>query len=82
MNLKLLLSLTLIGLAVLFVVQNVAIVEIQFLVWSISLSRAILIFGVLAVGIIIGWLLHSYSSHKEKIRHNLTMASDKNNDEL
>lgn len=68
MNFKLIFSLILIGMAVLFVVQNVAVVEIQFLAWSISLSRSILIFGVLAIGVVIGWLLHSFSNHEGKSR--------------
>ncbi|MBC8316943.1 MAG: LapA family protein [Desulfobulbaceae bacterium] len=68
MNFKLIFSLSLIGLAVLFVVQNVAIVEIQFLIWSFSIARSVLIFCVLAIGIIAGWLLHSYSAHKRKNR--------------
>ena len=75
MNLKLILSLTLIGLAVLFVVQNVAVVEIQFLFWSFSLSRAILIFVVLAIGIIVGWLLRSYLFYSEKLRKNYSAGS-------
>ena len=67
MNFKLIFSLALIGLAVIFVVQNVAVVEIQFFLWSISISRAILIFCVLAIGVIVGWLLHSFTAHKEKV---------------
>jgi uncharacterized integral membrane protein len=68
MNFRLVFVLTLIGLAVLFVVQNVAIVEIQFFIWSLAVSRAILIFFVLAAGIIVGWLLHSYAVHKERMK--------------
>ncbi len=61
---RLVFSLILIGLAVLFVIQNVAVVEIRFLLWSISMSRSLLIFFLLAIGIIIGWLLHSYFIHQ------------------
>lgn len=70
MSFKLIFSLILIGLAVLFVVQNVAVVEIQFIIWSLSLSRAILIFLVLSIGIIIGWLLHSFMLHAPKKNDN------------
>ena len=66
MNLKLIFILTLMGLTLLFGVQNVAVVEIQFLIWSFSIARSILIFCVLATGVIVGWLLHSYSAYKEK----------------
>ncbi|MBU0480557.1 MAG: LapA family protein [Proteobacteria bacterium] len=75
MNFKLIFILTLIGLAVLFGVQNVAVVEIQFLLWSFTLARSILIFFVLAAGIIIGWLMHSYTDYKE--RHKTEQAPSK-----
>ena len=60
MNFKLVTVLVLVGLAVLFIIQNVAVVEVQFLFWSIQVSRALLIFLLLAVGIIVGWFLHSF----------------------
>lgn len=77
MNFKLFFILTLVGLAVLFVVQNVAIVEIQFFIWSLAVSRAILIFFVLAVGIVVGWLLHSYAAHNERIKKELSSVQDR-----
>jgi len=66
MHIKLVFSLILAGLAVLFVIQNVAVVEISFLVWTISMSRSLLIFFLLSIGIIIGWLMHSYIMHQRK----------------
>jgi len=60
MNYKLILILILAGLILLFIIQNVAVVEIQFLFWSIQMSRSLLIFFLLAIGIIIGWFLHGY----------------------
>jgi len=67
MNFKLILALILAGFAVLFIVQNVVVVEIRFLLWTLSMSRSLLIFFLLAVGVTIGWLLHSYSSHQKKV---------------
>lgn len=64
MNYKLFLILLLAGLAVLFIVQNVAVVEIQFLFWSIQLSRSLLVFFLLAIGIIIGWFLRGYLKYR------------------
>jgi len=63
-NAKLLLVLVLLGLAILFIIQNVAVVEIQFLFWSMQLSRSLLMFLVLAVGILIGWFLHAFLKHR------------------
>jgi uncharacterized integral membrane protein len=40
-----------------FVVQNAQVVEFRFLVWTISMSRALMLFGALAIGFIAGWLL-------------------------
>jgi len=64
MNYKLILILTLAGLAVLFIIQNIAIVEISFLFWTVQMSRALLMFFLVAIGIIIGWFLHSFFNHR------------------
>ncbi|MFH1889704.1 MAG: LapA family protein [Nanoarchaeota archaeon] len=66
MNFKLILALILAGFAVLFIVQNVVVVEISFLFWTLSMSRSLLTLFLLAIGVIIGWLLHSYSLHQKK----------------
>jgi uncharacterized integral membrane protein len=68
MSPRLVAGLILSGLAVLFIIQNVDVVEIRFLFWRLHMSQALLIFVVLALGIVIGWLLHSVSRHKRKVR--------------
>jgi uncharacterized integral membrane protein len=65
MNVKLILLIILASLAVIFLTQNVAAVEVTFLLWSISMSRALLIFFTLAIGFILGWFLHSYLSYRK-----------------
>jgi putative membrane protein len=65
MNHKMLLILILVGLAVLFIIQNVATVEIQFLFWATQMPRSLLMFLLIAIGVIIGWFLHSYIKHRE-----------------
>ncbi len=65
MNYKMLLILILSGLAVLFIIQNVAVVEIQFLFWATQMPRSLLMFLLLAICIIIGWFLHGYVKHRE-----------------
>ena len=57
--------LALIGLVVLFIIQNVVVVEIRFIFWSLEMSRSSLIFLMLAVGVIIGWFLHEYVAYKK-----------------
>ncbi|MGD8642428.1 MAG: LapA family protein [Gammaproteobacteria bacterium] len=66
MQVKLIVSLVLAGLAVLFIVQNVAVVDIKFLFWKLSMSRALFMFIMLAIGILVGWTLHSLHLHRKK----------------
>lgn len=65
MSFKLILILIIAGLVVIFITQNVAAVDVTFLIWSISMSRALLIFFVLIVGFVLGWFLHSYLTYRK-----------------
>ncbi|MFC1577776.1 lipopolysaccharide assembly protein LapA domain-containing protein [Thermodesulfobacteriota bacterium] len=47
----------LIAVVLIFVVQNTQVVEFRFLAWTISMSRALMLFGALAIGVVAGWLL-------------------------
>ena len=60
MSYKLILSIVLAGMAVLFIIQNVTVVELKFLFWTLSMSRALLMFLILSIGIILGWSFHGY----------------------
>jgi uncharacterized integral membrane protein len=51
MNFKLIAIIILVSIAAIFLVQNVAAVEVTFLFWSISMSRALLIFFTLIIGL-------------------------------
>ncbi len=66
MNFKLILSVILAGLAVIFIIQNTAVVDIRFLSWTLSMSRLLLFFLLLAIGVILGWLLRGYSAHRTR----------------
>ena len=68
MNLKLLLILILSSMAVVFIAQNVAVVEIGFLFWRASMSSALLIFFTLMIGFVLGWFLHSYLLYQKSRR--------------
>jgi putative membrane protein len=67
MNTKLIISLILVGLAVIFIIQNVAVVEIHFLFWKMSMSRSLFMFFMLTIGIITGWFGHSYFIHQKRL---------------
>lgn len=60
MNLKLILILVSAGLAIIFITQNAPVVDVRFLFWNVSMSRALLIFFLLIIGFALGWFLHSY----------------------
>jgi uncharacterized integral membrane protein len=68
MTFRLLVIVVLAGLVVLFLIQNVGVVEIRFLFWSFSLSRSLLLFLVLCAGFAAGWLWHSFTAHRAKKR--------------
>ena len=60
MDYRLITGLLLGALVVLFIVQNAAVVEIRLLFWTFAMSRALMIFLVLAIGMVLGWLSHGY----------------------
>ena len=52
-------------LALLFLFQNVSIVEIQFLFWSTSMPRSLLVVLLLLTGFLIGWLSHGFIGQRK-----------------
>ena len=66
LNYKQIISLILAVVTIIFILQNIAVVEIHFLFWTFAISRTVLIFSVLLIGIIIGWLLRSGSVNRKK----------------
>jgi len=72
MHFKLTLSLVLASLAVLFVIENAAVVEVRFLFWHLFMSLSLFVFLLFAIGVAAGWLLHSYSMYRrENVKKNL-----------
>jgi uncharacterized integral membrane protein len=47
----------LIGAVLVFVVQNTQVVDVRFLFWTLSMSRALILLITLAIGLVGGWLL-------------------------
>jgi uncharacterized integral membrane protein len=54
---KLIIILILVLLAVIFVIQNSAMVTIELFFWSISMNQIIMICGLLLVGFLLGYLV-------------------------
>jgi uncharacterized integral membrane protein len=63
-HLRLWVSLVLAALPVIFIFQNMRAARVQFLFWSIDISLALLIFIVLGIGVIIGWLFVSWLGYR------------------
>ena len=66
MKYKLVTVIVLVFLAVVFIVQNAAVVDIKVFFWTISISRILLMFILLIIGIVIGFLFNSYLRHPKK----------------
>jgi uncharacterized integral membrane protein len=59
-NARLIISLGLILIIVLFIIQNTAVMEFRFFIWTLAMSRALMLFFVLGIGILCGWFLRGY----------------------
>ncbi|MDB2414224.1 LapA family protein [Rickettsiales bacterium] len=57
MKFKIITGITLLLLVVIFTLQNAMVVDVRFFLWTLSISRALLIFIVLSIGILMGWLI-------------------------
>lgn len=63
MKYKLVAGIVLICIAVIFIVQNTAVVDIKLFFWTVSMSRILLMLIILIIGIIAGFFLNSYIMH-------------------
>jgi len=62
-NIRLWVTIGILGLVILFTVQNIVTVQVTFLFWTIELPRAILLFFVFTLGVLLGWTLKSARRH-------------------
>jgi uncharacterized integral membrane protein len=66
MKVRLIVATALAVLLITFTLQNAEVVELRFLVWTLSLSRALLIFFVIVMGIVLGWILNSWTYRRKR----------------
>jgi uncharacterized integral membrane protein len=66
MKVKLVIIIILLTVASFFVYQNTDLVSIDFLVWSVDVSLALLVLFAFAAGLCIGWFLNSYLRFSRK----------------
>ncbi len=64
MKYKLFAVMALLLLVLIFIIQNAAIVDISIFFWTIKVSRILLMFIILIIGIIAGYFLNSYIRHR------------------
>ena len=65
-SIKSIFSLLLIIAVLIFAVQNIETVKIQFLVWSVVLPNALMILLLLSVGFMLGVLFYSLLLHRRR----------------
>jgi putative membrane protein len=65
-SIKKIIGLLLIIAVLIFSIQNIASVEIQFLLWSFSIPRALLIVILLGIGFIIGMLFYRIAFRRKR----------------
>ncbi len=65
MNIKLAISASLILIVIIFIVQNTAVTELRFLFWTLAMSRSLMMFLLLGIGITAGWFLHAYFANRK-----------------
>lgn len=68
MNFKLISGLLMICLILVFTIQNITIVKTRLFFWSIEISLVLLILILLVLGMVAGWLLNDYFTHRKKIK--------------
>lgn len=77
MKAKLITSIILAGLAAILIFQNAAMVELEFLFWTLPASMTLTIFLIFSSGIIAGWLLRgTFSRRKSRARNKQGVVSD------
>lgn len=68
MSAKLIVTLIVTALVVVFIAQNAQVAELSFLIWTLAVSQALLLFLVLAIGLLGGWVLHAWFTHRRAQR--------------
>ena len=81
MNYKMPLVIILLLLVVIFTLQNTEQVNISFLFWHVTLSRALMIFLVLATGLLAGWILGTVQCRKHPADRDMDMPAEKIEDD-
>ena len=66
MYFKLLTTIVLLILVLIFIFQNMTPVQIQFLAWQVETARGLMALVVLLIGVIVGWLGRGQVAHRRR----------------
>ncbi|MFT5321201.1 MAG: putative integral membrane protein [Pseudohongiellaceae bacterium] len=64
MNWKMIIGVAALILMGIFVIQNMEVVSVDFLIWSLQASRVIIYLSIFLLGSTVGWIWKSISLHK------------------
>lgn len=56
MNRKMIIGIAALVLMGIFVLQNMEVVRVEFLIWSLQASRIIIYLGIFLIGALVGWI--------------------------
>jgi uncharacterized integral membrane protein len=56
-------------LALIFIFQNMQTIDVTFLAWTITTSRAVILLIILAAGFIVGWAVGSIGRWRRRAKH-------------
>lgn len=56
MNVKMIVAIIFTFLMAIFVLQNMEVVQVDFLIWSLEASRVIIYLTVFLIGVLVGWV--------------------------
>lgn len=68
MNVKLAATWAISILLVIFVIQNLETVQVNFLLWTVQMTRAVMLIIVFAAGVLAGWLICSLRHGERRIQ--------------
>jgi uncharacterized integral membrane protein len=68
MMFRVVLFICLIAAVLIFVFQNLQMVEVKFLLWTVTTSRALILFITLGIGLIAGYLLSHFPKKRNKAK--------------
>lgn len=70
MNAKLIIGLILVGATSIIILQNIAVMDLDILFWSVPASSAVVMSSILMTGIILGLLLHGIFNRRDNCGNN------------